>query len=146
MREFNSAHALNFIILFWLLWESNYQGRPTFENTNPPSLATGICDFNVQLPTLIEHYMYRIFLLPLHTLIHFCKIRKLPLQWITPLFLVPVIIDYNLPDLKYVKGGQIALELYQMVEFVQAHVPVYSKQFAAFDLSRTCWRLCHKEF
>ncbi len=39
----------------------------------------------------------------------------------------------NLPDLKHVKDDQIALDLFQIVEFVEAHIPVYSKQCVAFD-------------
>ncbi len=36
----------------------------------------------------------------------------------------PPVAIYNLPDLKQQADDQIALELYQIVEAVQAHIPV----------------------
>ena len=38
---------------------------------------------------------------------------------------------YNLPDLKWVEDNLIALELYQIVESVQAHIPVPKQELVS---------------
>ncbi len=44
----------------------------------------------------------------------------------------PPIPAYNLPDLKRVKDNQTTLELYQIVEAVQAHIPVPKQDTVSF--------------
>jgi len=46
----------------------------------------------------------------------------------------PPIPAYNLPDLKRVEDNQTALELYQIVEAVQAHIPVPKQDTVSFFL------------
>jgi hypothetical protein len=44
----------------------------------------------------------------------------------------PPVPAYNLPDLKHAKDNQTALELYQIVEAVQAHILVLKQDTVSF--------------
>ena len=53
----------------------------------------------------------------------------------------PPIPAYNLPDLKRVEDNQTALELYQIVEAVQAHIPVPKQDTVSFFCFSSSYRI-----
>ncbi len=52
---------------------------------------------------------------------------------VAPALEAPAVAVYNLPDLKPVKDDQITLEVYQIVEFVQVHIPVPKQDTVSYS-------------